>query len=188
MKEFSCKSDTKTLVKSINKQRGSTLIRSLKKSERPYLMVVKLVKHFPHAEIVYDPQKQGVPVIFPDFLRDFKMKVPFKNLLKPKELFKFSSKVNQVLTLASGTQVSLGENSFQLKNGTPYEGDVKFEVAEYKTSLDIYLSGLPMVYDSTALYGFESGGMYSLTAKTPTGKSLELRKDKPEGYELYTLL
>jgi len=141
--------------------------------------VVKLVEHFPHAEIVYDSQKQGLPVVFPDFLRDFKMNIPFKNLLKPKELFKFSSKEKQVLTLASGTQVSLDENSFQLKNGTPYEGYVKFEVSEYKTSLDVYLSGLPMVYDSSALYGFESGGMYNLTAKTVGGKSLELKKDKP---------
>ena len=141
--------------------------------------VVKLVEHFPHAEIVYDPQKQGLPVVFPDFLRDFKMNIPFKNLLKPKEFFKFLSKEKQLLTLASGTQVSLDKNSFQLKNGTAYAGDVIFEVSEYKTSLDIYLSGLPMVYDSSALYGFESGGMYNLTAKTVGGKSLELKSDKP---------
>ena len=45
--------------------------------------------------------------------------------------------------------------------------------------MDIYLSGLPMVYDSSALYGFESGGMYDLKAKTPAGENLALKSDKP---------
>lgn len=176
---ISIKSDElSTIFSSVSRLQGLEYL-NIKDTDIKSEEVVKLVEHFPNAEIVYDPQKQGIPILFPDFMKDFKLKVPFKNLLKPKELFKFSSNEKQLLTLASGTQVSLEENSFQSKDGTPYLGDVKFEVSEYKSSMDIYLSGLPMVYDSSALYGFESGGMYDLKAKTPAGENLALKSDKP---------
>lgn len=140
--------------------------------------VIKLIKKFPHAEIVYNPQKIGTPVRFPDFLKDLNFKAPFKNLVQSFEEFTFNSKSTNQIKLASGTTISVSPNSFQFKDNILYDGEVVFEIKEIKSSLEIFASGLPMVYDSTALFGFESGGMYVMKAKTKNGIALSLRDNK----------
>ena len=140
--------------------------------------VVRLIDQFPHAEIVYNPQKIGTPIRFPDFLKDIDFKAPFENLIKPFESFKFDSKSQHEMELVSGTKVSIPSNSFQTKKNKPYNGGVVFEIKEIKTSLEIFASGLPMVYDSSDVFGFESGGMYVMKAKTVNGKDLSLRENK----------
>jgi Leucine-rich repeat (LRR) protein len=140
--------------------------------------VIKLIDRFPHAEIVYNSQKIGKPVVFPDYLKDLDFKAPFKNLIRSFEAFKINSKSKRKIKLASGTNVTIEPNSFQTKNNKPYNGEVVFEIKEIKSSLEIFISGLPMVYDSSAVYGFESGGMYVMKATTASGKELSLRDNK----------
>ena len=150
----------------------------IKKTEVNAKEVVKLIDQFPHAEIVYNPQKIGTPIRFPDFLKNIAFKAPFENLMKPFEKFKFDSRSQREIELFSGTKVSMPSNSFQTKNNKPYNGGVVFEIKEIKTSLEIFASGLPMVYDSSAVFGFESGGMYIMNAKTINGEELFLRDNK----------
>ena len=80
--------------------------------------------------------------------------------------------------MASGTKIGIQPNSFKTNNNMPYDGEVVLEIKEIKTSLEIFASGLPMVYDSSAVFGFESGGMYVMNAKTIKGAELSLRKNR----------
>lgn len=66
--------------------------------------VEKLVNHFPHAEIVYNRQKQGVPITFP---KDLKYNAPFNSLLKVFEVFSFSGGNRVDVVLESGTVIKI---------------------------------------------------------------------------------
>ncbi len=160
--------------------------------------VEKLVEHFPNTEIVYNPQKQGVPLKFPEYLKDLNYTAPFISLVKGFERFKFSGKDNAEIKLTSGTLIKIDNNSLLTPDGKAYLGEVNLKVKEYKNSLDVYLSGLPMFYDSNAVYGFESAGMYQIEATTFDGETLELADKKPltintnipqnnTGFQSYTL-
>jgi internalin A len=140
--------------------------------------VEKLVNHFPHAEIVFNRQKQGLPIKFPEYLKDLKYNVPFNSLLKVFEVFSFYGGNRVDVVLESGTVIKINPNSLVTSDGKVFRGAVDLKIKEYKNSLDIYLSGLPMIYDSAALYGFESGGMYQIEATTKEGVKLQLAKDR----------
>ncbi|MBL55927.1 MAG: hypothetical protein CMP61_01945 [Flavobacteriales bacterium] len=140
--------------------------------------VEKLVSHFPHAEIVYNRQKQGVPFKFPDYLKDISYHVPFNSLLKAFEVFSFSGGNRAEVILESGTVIKINPNSLVTSDGKVFRGDINLKIKEYKNSLDIYLSGLPMIYDSAAVYGFESVGMFQIEATTKEGEKLQLAKDR----------
>lgn len=171
---------------------------NIKETKVKHDEVEKLVEHFPHAEIVYNPQKVGKPFTFPEYLKDLNYNVPFENLLKAFEQFKVFGNQNSKVELESGTTLEIEAGSLVKEDGTLYSGEVSLKVREYKNSLDIYLSGLPMVYDSTQVYGFESGGMYQIEALTMSGeklnvtkgKSMVLNTDLPDdnkGFQTYTL-
>tara|TARA_B100000674_G_scaffold319113_1_gene265723 strand:+ start:7281 stop:10001 length:2721 start_codon:yes stop_codon:yes gene_type:complete len=186
-----------TLFSSVSRLKNLEYL-NIKATEINNSEVEKLVEHFPHAEIVYNPQKQGVPFIFPEYLKDISYKVPFRSLEKTFERFKFSGKEKTEITLNSGTIIKINSNSLITSDGKVYTGEVNLNVKEYKSSLDIYLSGLPMIYDSNAVYGFESGGMYNIEATTTEGRRLELADNNPlvintaipentTGFQSYTL-
>ena len=78
--------------------------------------MVRLIDQFPHAEIVYNPQKIGTPIRFPDFLKDIDFKAPFENLIKPFEKFKMNSKAKVDIEMASGTKIGIQPNSFKTNN------------------------------------------------------------------------
>lgn len=170
-------SELKTIYNSV-KSLPELEYLDIKKTDVNANEVVKLIDQFPHAEIVYNPQKIGTPIRFPDFLKDIDFKAPFENLIKPFEKFKINSKAKIDIEMASGTKIGIQPNSFKTNNNMPYDGEVVLEIKEIKTSLEIFASGLPMVYDSSAVFGFESGGMYVMNAKTIKGAELSLRKNR----------
>ncbi len=82
------------------------------------------------------------------------------------------------LNLKTGTEIIIPENAFVTKDGKVVKGEVDFSVEEFKNATDIFLSGLPMTYDSAGVsYTFASAGMMELRAYSK-GEELDLAPDK----------
>lgn len=107
-----------------------------------------------------------------------------------------SRKPNQ-LKLKTGTEIRIPENAFVTKDGKAVTGKVDFAVEEFKNATDIFLSGIPMTYDSAGVsYTFSSAGMMELRAYSQ-GEELELApntqldikmtSDQEGKYNLYSL-
>lgn len=68
-----------------------------------------------------------------------------------------------VIIAASGSQIKIKANSFVDKNGNPVIGKVDINYREFHDVVDIFLSGIPMTYDSAGTqYHFESAGMFEI--------------------------
>ncbi len=75
-----------------------------------------------------------------------------------------------MINVAEGGEVKLGEstinvpsNAFLDAEGNLLKGDVELRYREFNDVLDIFLSGIPMEYDSAGVnYTFESNGMFEL--------------------------
>ncbi|MBA3900718.1 MAG: hypothetical protein H0X62_11000, partial [Bacteroidetes bacterium] len=69
----------------------------------------------------------------------------------------------QLLEYATGTTIEIPANSFVDKNGNPVMGDIEIRYREFHNPFEIFLSGIPMVYDSAGIqYHFESAGMFEI--------------------------
>ncbi|MFI5220111.1 MAG: hypothetical protein ACHQNT_11560 [Bacteroidia bacterium] len=70
-----------------------------------------------------------------------------------------------LLKYASGTQIIIPPEAFVDKKGKAVEGDVELAYKEFRNAFDIFISGIPMKYDSGGKsLQFESAGMMELTA------------------------
>lgn len=176
LKRLSVESDELTTIfRSINLL-DSLAYLDISKTNIGYDEVDRLLQHFPHTEVVYNPRKQGRAIEFPKHLFRSDINAPFKELLKSAFIFKFSGKEKAEIVLPSGTVFDAPANGFVNNKGAVYKGEIEFEISEYKNGLDIYFSGIPMLYDSAnTLYGFESGGMYNMVARDSIGNNLELK-------------
>ena len=66
---------------------------------------------------------------------------------------------------SSGSKIKIPENAFMDKDGNDIQGDVELKYREFHDAVDIFVSGIPMNYDSAGVeYQFESAGMMEILA------------------------
>ncbi|MBL7902608.1 MAG: hypothetical protein JNK73_11485 [Bacteroidia bacterium] len=78
----------------------------------------------------------------------------------------------------SGSFIYIDKNAFVNANGLTHEGPVSLFYREYRNSVEIMLSGIPMintVADEERV--FKSGGMYEIWARDDNGELLKTRSD-----------
>jgi len=91
---------------------------------------------------------------------------PFPKIQIPKTSFLIRSERDTVLSYKTGSKIKISKNAFLDKEGNPVKGDVKLIYREFTNPFDIYLGGIPMVYnDSTGIEQvFETAGMFEINA------------------------
>ncbi len=71
----------------------------------------------------------------------------------------------ETYTHPNGSKIIIPEGAFLDEKGKPVKGKVKLTYREFHTPEDIFLSGIPMTYDSAGTqYHFESAGMLEILA------------------------
>lgn len=94
------------------------------------------------------------------------------------EYRKVNAGIGSMLSLASGTTVSIPSDCFVKQNGDKVTGEVDVDYKEYLTAGDIIASKIPMTYDSAGVVSdFESAGMFEINAYQ-NGEKLEIAPDK----------
>ncbi|MCI5059028.1 MAG: hypothetical protein MRY83_23145 [Flavobacteriales bacterium] len=90
------------------------------------------------------------------------------------ETFVFDANEGQRIQTKRGTSYAIPPNSFQFEDGTMVQGEVEFWSREFHDPMEVFLSGIPMEYDSAGVeHKFESAGMLDVKA-FQDGKKLEL--------------
>jgi hypothetical protein len=87
--------------------------------------------------------------------------------------------------------INIPENAFVHPDGTPVVGKVDITYTEYHDKLDLFLSGIPMTYDSAGYtYHFETAGMFDIRGfqngepvLIADNKSIEVRLDGADGQD-----
>jgi len=90
--------------------------------------------------------------------------------------------VNAVLggtmTYPSGSSVQVPADAFVFEDGSPVTGEVSLKFREFKNIKDIFVSGIPMNYDSAGThFNLESADMIELTGFS-AGKRVKLKPGK----------
>lgn len=111
------------------------------------------------------------------------------------EYFRVTSGERAVLTTKKGSRIMVPPGAFTWADGTPFTGSADLRFAEFHDVVEIFLSGVPMTYDSAGVnYTFQSAGMFDIMAFS-SGNSLILADGKeitidivsndPDLYNLY---
>lgn len=83
-----------------------------------------------------------------------------------------------VFSSDKGSKITVPDAAFTFRNGKPCTGEVVVKYSEFHNPLEIFLSGVPMGYDSAGVnYTFESAGMFDIQAFSG-GESLTLAQNK----------
>lgn len=103
---------------------------------------------------------------------------PLKELdIKP-DTFLLDAAQGDTLLYESGTQLIIPANSFVNENGDSIKGKVEIQYREFNSSLDLFLCGIPMGYDSAGVRNqFESAGMMEIQG-FQNNKPVYVRKTK----------
>jgi hypothetical protein len=111
-----------------------------------------------------DEKKQVVitekkPVVKKELVR------PFPDIPVDYEKFTIQANKQNVITSADGSVITIPENSLVDSLGTLITGEVELSYREFRDMVDVFLSGIPMEYDSAGITRhFESAGMFELLA------------------------
>ena len=91
------------------------------------------------------------------------IKALFENLDVPADSYLVDANKDTTIKTKSGSQIKISANSFVDKNGNPVNGKVEIKYREFHDVIDIFMSGIPMTYDSAGIeYHFESAGMFEI--------------------------
>ena len=72
---------------------------------------------------------------------------------------------DSTITYNSGSKIHIPANAFLDKNGQPVKGNVDLHYREFKKPSEVFLSGIPMTYDSAGQqFHFETAGMMEIGA------------------------
>lgn len=105
---------------------------------------------------------------------------PLPGLTIPQQTFTLMLPAKNSVKILTGTSTFLiiPPDAFETVNGKPYFGPVTITYREFKNPLDIFLSGIPMGYDSAGKKElFQSAGMFDIDAKA-NNMPLKLKKGK----------
>lgn len=96
----------------------------------------------------------------------------------PVELFEFEASRRQEIRVASGTMLLIPASSFVDADGQRVEGKVKLAYEEFHDRAEVFLSGIPMKYDSLGReLPMETYGMFRILVSNHTGQ-LDLAPSK----------
>ncbi len=80
--------------------------------------------------------------------------------------FTVNNKKDVSILSSKGSKIHIKANTFIDKDGKTVEGNVEVIYNEYHNPVELFLSGIPMKYDSAGFnYTFESAGMFEIYAK-----------------------
>lgn len=81
------------------------------------------------------------------------------------------------LTHSTGSKIHVPANAFLDETGKPAEGKVDLHYREFNNVADVFISGIPMTYDSAGeKFHFETAGMMEISA-SQNGKPLKTNPD-----------
>lgn len=93
------------------------------------------------------------------------------------ENFTIDAQKDEEITTENGTKITIYKNSLVDQDGNVVSGKVEINYRDYHNPLEVYLSGIPMNYDSAGVeYVFETAGMFELKA-SQDGKEISLKQD-----------
>jgi len=102
------------------------------------------------------------------------------------ESFQISTETVQQITHTSGTKLTVPEHAFVDKDGKPVEGKVEIRYREIHDKPEIFLSGIPMDYDSAGTkYVLESAGMLEIKG-FKDGEEIFIAEGKEIAVELHS--
>lgn len=154
-----------TLVCGINNANDTTYVRSM----------------FPdsHIEFVYDTvdfdavniQYSGYIATskisnFADYTCNYKsFEAPLKKSKTPFTTYLVNAEETQMIYTSGGTKINIPANSLTDALGNPVTGDYTVHFRDLNEPADVFLSGVPMTYDSGGVENiFESAGMFEIYA------------------------
>ncbi len=104
----------------------------------------------------------------------------------PYAIYRISAKDGGILNYPNGSAITIPANAFKNKSGEQVSDSVDIKYREFHTPLDIFLSGIPMEYDSAGLVRtLESAGMIEVRA-FDGGKELVLNEETPIAIKMAT--
>ncbi len=89
---------------------------------------------------------------------------PLPKLVQPAVVTKVNSTIGQDINTSHQTIIKIPPRAFVDKNGKVIEGEVNVAYKEYYNPIDIFLSGIPMNYDSGSSEQLVSAGMIEIAA------------------------
>jgi hypothetical protein len=94
-------------------------------------------------------------------------------------IYRISAKNGGVIQHGTGSSITIPANAFKHVTGEKVSDSINIKYREFHTPLDIFLSGVPMDYDSAGVKRtLESAGMLEIRA-TDNGKDLVLNEQTP---------
>ena len=103
---------------------------------------------------------------------------PLAHVIIPTDTFVVDADSATDITYKSGSKLHIPAGAFRDLKGNPIKGKVNLNYREFHDQKDIFLSGIPMTYDSAgSTYVFESAGMMEISA-SQSGKPLATNTDK----------
>ena len=104
---------------------------------------------------------------------------PIPGKQKPFSVFKVSATNGGAFQYETGSVIKIPANAFINEKGNPVHDSIDINYREFHDALDIFLSGIPMKYDSAGTsYQLESAGMLEILA-FDNGEKLALKKNTP---------
>tara|TARA_B100000809_G_scaffold129856_1_gene127776 strand:+ start:4942 stop:6300 length:1359 start_codon:yes stop_codon:yes gene_type:complete len=93
------------------------------------------------------------------------IKPPFLDRDIEQEVFLIDAQKDEEIITESGSKITVYKNTIVDNVGEVVVGNVKIEYRDFHNPLEVYLSGIPMGYDSAGVrYVFETAGMFELKA------------------------
>ncbi|MDQ3046130.1 MAG: hypothetical protein M3R27_01180 [Bacteroidota bacterium] len=109
---------------------------------------------------------------------------PLKGLNISSTIFTVIAEKGGSLMVETGSKLIVPKNAFSDGNGNLIKGEVELRYREFHDAVDIFLSGIPMTYDSAGTrYHFESAGMIELTG-FQNGKKVNIAAGKKIDVEM----
>ncbi len=106
------------------------------------------------------------------------IKPPFIEHDIPYEVFKINASKDEVITTNSGTTFLIKKHTLVDSNHNLIEGLAEIHYREFRNPVDIFLSGIPMDFDSAGTsYPFESAGMLDIKG-FKNGSPIEIAENK----------
>jgi len=122
--------------------------------------------------------KSSTPVATPKTELKQKQVRPFPEIPIAYEKFIIDPTKEAILKSAEGSVIVIPANSLADSMGNPLQGEVELKYREFRDMIDVFLSGIPMEYDSAGSKGhFESAGMFELLAYQKS-KSIFIQPEK----------
>ena len=117
-------------------------------------------------------------------LGDSFIKPPFLERQIDQEKYIINSQEDSEIITESGTKIKFQNNSIVDEKGNTIKGGVEVEYRDFHNPIEIFLSGIPMEYDSAGVKQiFETAGMFELKAYQK-GKKLYLKEGAKIDVEL----